>query len=115
MCGMQKDKVHSNSSSRGTNETYGKCTGMTEKSLKQNQIPQDTSKSSAHAVINSQMAERCCWERKWGGKEGASRVSYTRLFHSQRKRKRKCRLRGVSMAPALAEPAQEAEEGKECL
>lgn len=56
ICGTQKNGVHSNSSgSGGMNETYGKCKGMTEKSLNQNQIPKDTSKSSAHAAINSQM------------------------------------------------------------
>lgn len=55
--GIEKDRVHSHSSgSGGVNEMYGKCKGMTEKSLNQHQIPKDPSESSAHAAINSQMA-----------------------------------------------------------
>lgn len=76
--GIQKDTVHSHSSgSGGMKETYGKCKGMTEESLNQDQIPKDTSKSSTHAAINSQMAayprETLLgkeMERERGGKQG---------------------------------------------
>lgn len=55
--GIQEDRVHlCSSGSRGANETHRKCKRMIEKSLNQDQIPKDTSKSSAHAAINSQMA-----------------------------------------------------------